>query len=177
MGGIHLTLYARREIASRVKLVKFSEVACGLGNVVQNKGAVAAFLRCVLYILSTLYVTFQPASVVWQSSIHLLYSALQCCRYAKGRSRCHHIYGRAAAAGIQHVHFEAWLYQRLKLDMVLLLWYLYSSSSASHFQLRRQTSVSHCSAERARVAAVASKQAATDCSKQYGVVDTITVLK
>jgi hypothetical protein len=53
MGGIHLTLYARREIASRVKLVKFSEVACGLGNVVQNKGAVAAFLRCVVCILYT----------------------------------------------------------------------------------------------------------------------------
>ncbi|KAG5190457.1 Endonuclease/exonuclease/phosphatase [Tribonema minus] len=45
IGSIHLTVYGKRELASRTKLVKMSDVVCGVGNVLQNKGAVAAFLR------------------------------------------------------------------------------------------------------------------------------------
>lgn len=52
IGSIHLTVYAKRGLAPRVKLVKMSDVACGVGNVLQNKGAVAAFLRYMLLVHS-----------------------------------------------------------------------------------------------------------------------------
>ncbi|CAM9873136.1 unnamed protein product [Phaeothamnion confervicola] len=45
MGAVQLHVFARRNIARRCKLVKLSEVACGVGNVLQNKGAIGAFLR------------------------------------------------------------------------------------------------------------------------------------
>jgi hypothetical protein len=45
MGAIQLSVFARKSMLRRVKLVKMGEVACGVGNVLQNKGAVAAFLR------------------------------------------------------------------------------------------------------------------------------------
>ncbi len=45
MGAMQLTIFVRRTLVPRVKLVKMKDVACGVGNVLQNKGAVACFLR------------------------------------------------------------------------------------------------------------------------------------
>ncbi|CAM9318055.1 unnamed protein product, partial [Laminaria digitata] len=45
MGAVQLTLFARREIFDRVKVVKLTEVVCGVGNVLQNKGGIGAYVR------------------------------------------------------------------------------------------------------------------------------------
>ncbi|CAM9178905.1 unnamed protein product [Scytosiphon promiscuus] len=45
MGAVQLTLFARRDVVKRVKVVKLTEVVCGVGNVLQNKGGIGAYLR------------------------------------------------------------------------------------------------------------------------------------
>ncbi len=45
MGAMQLSIFIRRNLVPRVRLMKMKDVACGVGNVLQNKGAVACFLR------------------------------------------------------------------------------------------------------------------------------------
>ncbi|CBN78320.1 conserved unknown protein [Ectocarpus siliculosus] len=45
MGAVQLTLFARREVLDRVKVIKLTEVVCGVGNVLQNKGGIGAYVR------------------------------------------------------------------------------------------------------------------------------------
>ncbi|CAM9635514.1 unnamed protein product, partial [Hapterophycus canaliculatus] len=45
MGAVQLTLFARRDVLERVKVVKLTEVVCGVGNVLQNKGGIGAYVR------------------------------------------------------------------------------------------------------------------------------------
>lgn len=45
LGGIQLTVYARSNVSTAVQGVQVVDVACGVGNVLMNKGAVCALLR------------------------------------------------------------------------------------------------------------------------------------
>jgi hypothetical protein len=45
LGGIQLGLFARRSFLRDIESVSVADVACGIGNVFHNKGAVAAFLQ------------------------------------------------------------------------------------------------------------------------------------
>jgi phosphatidylinositol-bisphosphatase len=45
MGGIQLSLYCKKKLSKRIKGFTVLEVACGIGNVLHNKGAVCILLR------------------------------------------------------------------------------------------------------------------------------------
>jgi hypothetical protein len=45
LGGIQLGLFARRSFLGDIESVSVADVACGIGNVFHNKGAIAAFLQ------------------------------------------------------------------------------------------------------------------------------------
>lgn len=45
MGGLHLSLYIRKNYHSLIKGVKTIEIPCGVGNILTNKGAICFALR------------------------------------------------------------------------------------------------------------------------------------
>lgn len=45
LGGVQLALFCRRKILNEIELVRISDVACGVGNVFHNKGAIGAFVQ------------------------------------------------------------------------------------------------------------------------------------
>lgn len=45
IGGIQLAVYCKRKLAKRVQGVQVMDVACGIGNVLSNKGAICVLLR------------------------------------------------------------------------------------------------------------------------------------
>ena len=45
LGGIQLAVYAKKKLSKAVQGVQVIEVACGIGNVLSNKGAICVLLR------------------------------------------------------------------------------------------------------------------------------------
>jgi inositol polyphosphate 5-phosphatase INPP5J/K len=45
MGGLQLAVYVKKRVANRIKGTQILDVACGVGNVLTNKGAICVLLR------------------------------------------------------------------------------------------------------------------------------------
>jgi hypothetical protein len=45
MGGLQIAVYAKKKIANQIQGLQVLDVACGIGNVLANKGAVCVLLR------------------------------------------------------------------------------------------------------------------------------------
>jgi len=45
LGGIQFGLFCKRTVLSEIEFVSLADVTCGIGNVIHNKGAIAAFLQ------------------------------------------------------------------------------------------------------------------------------------
>ena len=45
LGGVQFCLFCKRSILSEIESVSVADVACGIGNVFHNKGAIAAFVQ------------------------------------------------------------------------------------------------------------------------------------
>ena len=45
MGGVQFALFCKRSILSDLEHVSIADVACGIGNVFHNKGAIGAFIQ------------------------------------------------------------------------------------------------------------------------------------
>ena len=45
MGGLQLAVYVKKRIANKIKGTQILDVACGVGNVLTNKGAICVLLR------------------------------------------------------------------------------------------------------------------------------------
>lgn len=45
MGGLQIAVYAKKNIANKIQGTQILDVACGVGNVLTNKGAICVLLR------------------------------------------------------------------------------------------------------------------------------------
>ena len=45
MGGLQIGIYAKKNVASKIQGTQILDVACGVGNVLTNKGAICVLLR------------------------------------------------------------------------------------------------------------------------------------
>ena len=72
MGGLQVAVYAKKNIANKIQGTQILDVACGVGNVLTNKGAICVLLRIKGKTLAL--INAHLAAHVGKVSNNLLYS-------------------------------------------------------------------------------------------------------
>jgi len=95
MGGLLLAVYVRKNISKEIEGLQISEVACGVGNVLTNKGAVSVVLRVrdrTVALINSHLAAHQSHVILMCTVLHLHHCAADLtCRFFVGAAAEHRL--------------------------------------------------------------------------------------